>query len=98
MLSDRELQGHMSGMDESKDLSESEKARLKRFQKTRENRRGRQNPAVLPGRLARTSAFAPRRQKLSTDADFQRTYVVKPHTVVQVSGRELGSQHGSPGV
>ena len=47
----------------------------------------------MPGRLARTSAFAPRRQKLSTDADFQRVYVVKPHTVVQVSGRELGSQH-----
>ena len=48
----------------------------------------------LPRRKsARTSAFAPRRQKLSTDADFQRVYVVKPHTVVQVSGRELGSQH-----
>jgi hypothetical protein len=83
----------MGGGDESKDRSESERARLQRFQRTRENRRGRQNPAVLPGRLARTSAFAPRRQKLSTDADFQRTYVVKPHTVVQVSGRELGSQH-----
>jgi hypothetical protein len=74
-------------------LSESERLRLQRFRRTRENRRGRQNPAVMPGRLARTSAFAPRRQRLSTDADFERVYVVRPHTVVQVSGRELGSQH-----
>lgn len=75
------------------ELSENERQRLLRFRRTRENRRGRQNPAVIPGRLARTSAFAPRRQKLSNDADFERVYVVRPHTVVQVSGRELGSQH-----
>ena len=79
--------------DGDRELSESEKARLQRFRRTLDNRRGRQNPAVLPGRLARTSAFAPRRHKLSTDVQFQRTYVVKPHTVIQVSGRELGSQH-----
>jgi hypothetical protein len=78
---------------DEKTLTEPEKARLARFERARENRRGRKNPAVMPGRLARTSAFAPRRQRLSTDADFQRVYVVKPHTVVQVSGRELGSQH-----
>jgi hypothetical protein len=79
--------------DGEKKLTDSERARLERFERARENRRGRKNPAVMPGRLARTSAFAPRRQKLSTDADFERVYVVKPHTVVQVSGRELGSQH-----
>ena len=76
-----------------KELSESERLRLERFKRSRENRRGRQKPAVMPGRLARTSAFAPRRQNLSTDANFERVYVVRPHTVVQVSGRELGSQH-----
>jgi hypothetical protein len=80
-------------VDGEKKLTDSERARLERFERARENRRGRKNPAVMPGRLARTSAFAPRRQKLSTDADFERVYVVKPHTVVQVSGRELGSQH-----
>ena len=76
-----------------KDLSEDELLRLARFKRTQENRRGRHRPAVLPGRLARTSAFAPRKQKLSTDSTFDRVYVVKPHTVVQVSGRELGTQH-----
>lgn len=79
--------------DGEKTLTDSERARLERFKRARENRRGRKNPAIMPGRLARTSAFAPRRQKLSADADFERVYVVKPHTVVQVSGRELGSQH-----
>lgn len=77
----------------AKSLSADELERLARFKRTQENRRGRHRPAVLPGRLARTSAFAPRKQKLSTDANFDRVYVVKPHTVVQVSGRELGSQH-----
>ncbi len=86
--------GKLSGLaDTEKKLSDSERARLERFERARENRRGRKNPAIMPSRLARTSAFAPRRQKLSTDADFERVYVVKPHTVVQVSGRELGSQH-----
>src|SRR5271154_425674 len=84
----------MSGPDDTeKELSDEERARLQRFRRARENRRGRPNPAILPGRLARTPAFAPRRQKLSSDADFERVYVVRPHTVVQVSGRELGSQH-----
>ena len=93
-LPDGNGRGKLSGSDEiEKGLSDNERARLQRFRRARENRRGRQNPAVMPGRLARTSAFAPRRQKLSTDADFKRVYVVKPHTVVQVSGRELGSQH-----
>lgn len=83
----------MSSLTEEKKLTDTEKARLERFERARENRRGRKHPAIMPSRLARTSAFAPRRQKLSTDADFERVYVVKPHTVVQVSGRELGSQH-----
>ena len=40
-----------------------------------------------------SSAFAPWRQKLSTDVDFKRVYVVKPNTVAQVSGRGSRSQH-----
>lgn len=83
----------MDGLADDQTLSATEQARLERFERARDNRRGRKHPAVMPSRLARTSAFAPRRQKLSTDADFERVYVVKPHTIVQVSGRELGSQH-----
>lgn len=82
----------MSGSDD-KILTDAERERLARFKRTNENRRGRSRPSVLPSRLARTSAFAPRRQKLSVNADFDRVYVVRPHTVVQVSGRELGTQH-----
>jgi hypothetical protein len=71
---------------------EKEIARLARFEKTQANRRGRQNPAVLPAKLTRTSAFAPRKKGLS-DATTTRIYAVKPHSVVEVHGRELGSQH-----
>lgn len=83
----------MDSLVDDQKLTDAERARLERFERTRGNRRGRKNPTVMPSRLARTSAFAPRRQKLSTEGDFQRVYVVKPHTVVLVSGRELGSQH-----
>ncbi|TPG38243.1 hypothetical protein EAH89_29540 [Roseomonas nepalensis] len=71
---------------------EKEIARLQRFEKTRANRRGRQNPAVLPAKLTRTSAFAPRKKGLDLDRT-TRIYAVKPHSVVEVHGRELGSQH-----
>ena len=74
-------------------LSEAEQKRLARFERSKANRRGRKAPAVMPSRLARTSAFAPRKKGLITDSAFQRLYVVRPHTIVEVRGRELGSQH-----
>jgi hypothetical protein len=76
-----------------KPLSEAEERRLRRFRRSAENRRGRANPAIVPSKLARTSAFVPRRHGLSTDNAFESVYVVRPHTVVHVHGRELGSQH-----
>jgi hypothetical protein len=87
------VSGNQRDVSDGKNLTEDEIKRLERFKRARENCRGRQNPAIVPSRLARTSAFAPRKKNLSNDADFQRVYVVRPHTVVQVSGRELGSQH-----
>lgn len=75
------------------ELTEAEQNRLKRAQRTRENRRGRKRPAQLPNKLARTAAFAPRRNGLITDSKFERTYVVAGGSVIHVSGRELGSQH-----
>ena len=74
-------------------LTEAEKARLERMARTRQNIRGRRQPAVMPSKLARTSAFTPRRHGLSTDAKFVRVYVVRPHAVVEVCGRELGTRH-----
>ena len=74
-------------------LSEAEEKRLRRFRRSMENRRGRSNPAIVPNKLARTSAFAPRRHNLSSDGSFESVYIVRPHTVVHVHGRELGSQH-----
>ncbi|MGH2343363.1 hypothetical protein ACRC7T_18010 (plasmid) [Segnochrobactraceae bacterium EtOH-i3] len=70
-------------------LSLAEKKRLEKFK----NRRGRKNPSKVPARLARTSAFAPKRSRLNTDSDFDRLYVVPGHSVIRVSGRELGTQH-----
>ncbi|GAV35466.1 hypothetical protein ROTAS13_03142 [Roseomonas sp. TAS13] len=74
-------------------LSEVERRRLERLERTLKNRRGRRAPSVMPSRLARTSAFVPRQQNLSSDADFSRVYVVPPHSVVEVRGRELGTRH-----
>lgn len=76
-----------------KELSETERKRLDRFERTQANRRGRKSPSVMPSRLARTSAFAPRKKGLVTDSAFVRVYAVKPHAIVEVRGRELGSQH-----
>lgn len=80
-------------MADETELSEVERRRLERFARSRLNRRGRKAPAIMPARLARTSAFAPRHKGLITDSAFQRLYIVRPHTVVEVRGRELGSQH-----
>lgn len=74
-------------------LSEEELARLERQKRSIQNRRGRKNPSVMPDKLARTSAFAPRRKNLNTDSNFSRVYEVPGYSVVEVKGRELGSQH-----
>lgn len=70
-------------------LTTVEQRRLEKYK----NRRGRKSPAKVPARLTRTSAFAPKRQNLNTDSNFERIYVVPGHSVIQVSGRELGVQH-----
>lgn len=70
-------------------LSPSDRKRIDRLR----NRKGRRKPAKVPARLTRTSAFAPKRRGLITDSGFKRVYVVPGHSVIQVSGRELGSQH-----
>lgn len=70
-------------------LSPSDKKRIDRLR----NRKGRSKPAKVPARLTRTSAFAPKRRGLITDSRFKRLYVVPGHSIIQVSGRELGSQH-----
>lgn len=92
-----ELRGHNwgAGMVQGgpQTLSDIERRRLERLERTLKNRRGRRAPSVLPSRLARTSAFAPRQQSLSSDADFARVYVVPGHSVVEVRGRELGTRH-----
>ena len=69
--------------------SEAEAKRLEKFKNTR----GRKNPAKIPARLARTSAFAPKKTSLITDSNFERLYVVPGQSVIKVSGRELGTQH-----
>jgi hypothetical protein len=70
-------------------LSEADIKRLDRVGK----RRGRRRPSKVPARLARTSAFAAKRRGLITDSAFERLYRVPGHSVVRVSGRELGTQH-----
>src|SRR3982750_712547 len=79
--------------DNKRPLSDAEKRRLQRLERTRANKRGRKNPAAVPARLARTSAFAPKRRNLITDSKFRRTYIVPGHSYIEVAGRELGSQH-----
>lgn len=78
-------------------LSEAERKRLTKYeQKLKDkyaNAKGRKRPSKIPARLARTSAFAPRRTHLNTDSNFERLYVVPGHSVIRVTGRELGSQH-----
>jgi hypothetical protein len=76
-----------------KSLTPEERRRLERLTRTRQNRRGRKHPVAIPAELTRTSAFAPRRTGLVEDRNFQRVYVVTHRSVVEVAGRELGSQH-----
>jgi hypothetical protein len=80
-------------MPPTRPLTPEEQKRLERKERTLRNRRGRKNPAVMPDRLARTSAFVPRRQNLITDSNFVRVYEVPGYSVIEVRGRELGSQH-----
>jgi len=80
-------------MDAKKPMTEEELARLERKKRSLQNRRGRKQPSVMPAKLARTSAFAPRRKGLITDSNFVRVYEVPGYSVVEVRGRELGSQH-----
>src|SRR5208282_1298921 len=59
---------------------------------------GRTRFAAGYGRRARwnhhfNAVAAPRRHNLSSDGSFESVYIVRPHTVVHVHGRELGSQH-----
>lgn len=75
------------------EISDAERKRLERFERAMRNRRGRKQPSILPTDLARTSAFAPRRQGLVDDKNFRRVYTVTNQSVVEVTGRELGSQH-----
>ena len=79
--------------DKKRPLSAAEIRRLERLERTRANKRGRKSPAAVPARLARTSAFAPKRRNLITDSKFRRTYIVPGHSYIEVVGRELGSQH-----
>ncbi|TXN15070.1 hypothetical protein FV219_02900 [Methylobacterium sp. WL122] len=80
-------------MPPTRPLSPEEEQRLARKERTLRNRRGRRNPASMPTHLARTSAFAPRKKDLITDSNFVRIYEVPGYSVVEVKGRELGSQH-----
>lgn len=74
-------------------LTEEELARLERKKRSIQNRRGRKQPAIMPAKLARTSAFVSRRKGLITDSNFVRVYEVPGYSVIEVRGRELGSQH-----
>lgn len=71
-------------------LNDADIARIERIKK---RRKGRQNPAKVPARLTRTSAFAAKRRGLITDSTFEKLYLVPGHSVVRVKGRELGTQH-----
>jgi hypothetical protein len=74
-------------------ITPAERNRLERLLRSQNNRRGRKQPVVIPAELTRTSAFAPRQFGLIEDANFKRVYVVTARSVIEVTGRELGSQH-----
>ena len=80
-------------MPPTRPLSPEEEQRLARKERTLQTRRGRRNPASMPTHLARTTAFAPRKKDLITDSDLVHIYEVSGYSVVEVRGRELGSQH-----
>lgn len=80
--------------DTGKELTEAEKRRLERFNRRRASKsKNRKTPALIPNRLVRTSAFAAREIRLARDANFRRTYFLEGHSVVEVIGGELGTQH-----
>ena len=64
-----------------------------REQRSAQNRRGRKNPSKVPAKLTRTSAFLPQSTNLITDSDFEKVYIVPGHSILRISGRELGVQH-----
>ena len=66
---------------------------IERRRKRYANARGRRKPSKLPAKLARTSAFSPKSRNLIKNSDFTRTYIVPQHSVIKISGRELGAQH-----
>lgn len=78
---------------EKRELTEAERNRLERFDRMRAKRAKRRKPSSVPARLTRTSAFTPKRRGLVEDSSFRRVYIVPGHSVIEVSGRELGSQH-----
>lgn len=80
-------------MPPTRPFTPEEEQRLARKERTLKNRRGRRNPSTMPQHLARTSAFVPRKKDLITDSNFVRVYEVPGYSVVEVKGRELGSQH-----
>lgn len=75
------------------ELSEAEKKRIARDERTRRNRRGRTNPSAVPAKLTRTSAFAPRRVGLQINQSIERIFHVPGHSLIVVKGGELGTQH-----
>jgi hypothetical protein len=96
-------EGHMwfidwhCGLEGAVELSKAEQDRLQRLQRTRSRApakkpRKTKRPSRVPTDLARTSAFAPRVVNLAA-ADFEQVYVVEGGSVIEVRGRELGSQH-----
>lgn len=70
------------------ELSKLEKRQPERLARSNAYRCGRKASALLPSRLVWTSALAPRWKGLVTESSFQRLYIVRPHTVVEVPGRE----------
>ena len=89
MIIGRTLRENASVALEKRDYTPVELKRLKRLEKSRKNKRGRNNPATVPARLTRTAAFAPTNRNLSTDSNFRQRYVVPRQSVIDVSGREL---------
>lgn len=80
-------------MNEKREPTPEEIRRLERMEQVQRNRRARRQPSVMPSDLARTSAFVPRRRGLNEDRNFSRIYEVPGHSVIEITGRELGSQH-----
>lgn len=81
------------GQSASGGIDKGKSAEQKRIERIRAGRSQRRKPASIPARLARTSAFAPKRQNFITDSRYERVFEVRGHSVIKVSGRELGTPH-----